>query len=107
MTSNRRSATDPQKSPLARKLEILYSEILDRVGSADSDFRSCNPDSACSRDNLLAYLALRDHDVQDLQFELADRGLSSLGGLEGSVMASLQHVMGEVGTSTCFDKENH
>ncbi|HQY58322.1 MAG: pyruvate kinase [Nitrospira sp.] len=97
MTSKRRSAIEPPKSPLARRLEMLYSEILDRVGMADSDFRSCNPDSACSRDNLLAYLALRDQDVQDLQFELADRGLSSLGRLEGSVMASLQHVMGYVG----------
>jgi hypothetical protein len=64
VTSKRRSAIEPPKSPLARRLEMLYSEILDRVGMADSDFRSCNPDSACSRDNLLAYLALRDQDVQ-------------------------------------------
>jgi len=97
VTSKRRPVTATQKSLLARELESLYSEILDRVGSVDSDFRACDPDSVCSRDNLLAYLALRDHDLQELQLELADRGLSSLGRLEGSVLASLQHVMGHVG----------
>ena len=89
--------TDSQKSALAQKLEVLYSEILDRVGSVCHNFRTCDLDGACSRDNLLAYLILRDHDLQELQFELADLGLSSLGRLEGSVLASLQHVMSHVG----------
>ncbi len=89
--------TNPQKSALAQKLEALYSEILERVGSVRPSFPSCDPDGVCSRDNLLAYLALRDHDLQELQFELADLGLSSLGRLEGSVLASLQHVMVHVG----------
>jgi len=76
---------------------LLYSEILKKVGSVSAGLPSSDPDGACSRDNLLAYLALRDHDLQDLQFELADRGLSSLGRLEGSVLPTLQHVMGHVG----------
>ncbi|MEO8046197.1 MAG: pyruvate kinase [Nitrospirota bacterium] len=92
-----RPDTDSQKSGLAKKLEALYSEILERVGSVRPHFRSVEPDGACSRDNLLAYLVLRDHDLQELQFELADLGLSSLGRLEGSVLASLQHVMVHVG----------
>lgn len=39
----------------------------------------------------------RDHDLQYLRFELANRGLSSLERLEGSVLTSLQYVMGYVG----------
>jgi hypothetical protein len=88
-----------QKSALAQKLEVLYSEILERVGSVCSNFRSCDPDGKYSRDNLLAYLVLRDHDLQEVQLELADLGLSSLGRLEGNVLASLQHVMGHVGAT--------
>ena len=97
MTDRHRPDTDSQKSALAQKLEALYLEILERVGSVRPNFRSCDPDGACSRDNLLAYLVLRDHDLHELQLELADLGLSSLGRLEGSVLASLQHVMVHVG----------
>ena len=97
MTDRHRPDTNSQKSALAQKLEVLYSEILERVTSVCPNFRSCDPDGACSRDNLLAYLVLRGHDLQELQLELADLGLSSLGRLEGSVLASLQHVMVHVG----------
>lgn len=97
MTDKDCSDTRSQKSALAQKLEVLYSEILDRVSSVCPNFHTCDPDGGCSRDNLLAYLVLRDHDLQELQFELADLGLSSLGRLEGSVLVSLQHVMGHVG----------
>lgn len=97
VTDRHRPDTDAQKSALAQNLEALYSEILKSVGSVHSSFHSCDPDVACSRDNLLAYLALRDHDLHELQLELADLGLSSLGRLEGSVLASLQHVMVHVG----------
>lgn len=44
-----------------------------------------------------ALVTSRDHDLQDLQFKLANRGLSALERLEGSVLASLQYVMGYVG----------
>ena len=98
MTNRHHPDTDSQKSALAQKLEALYSEILERVGSVRPTFPSCDSEGACSRDNLLAYLVLRDHDLQELQLELADLGLSSLGRLEGSVLASLQHVMGYVGS---------
>jgi pyruvate kinase len=97
VTDGHRSDINPQKSALAQKLEALYSEILDRAGSVRSNVHSCDPDGACSCDNLLAYLVVRDHDLQELQLELADLGLSSLGRLEGSVLASLQHVMSHVG----------
>jgi pyruvate kinase len=85
-----------EKSALAQKLEAIYSEILNRVGPVSPNFHSCDADGACSRDNLLSYLVLRNHDLQEIQFELATLGLSSLGRLEGSVLASLQNVMGHV-----------
>jgi pyruvate kinase len=43
--------------------------------------------------NLVHYLAVRRHDVRELQDELTRLGLSSLGRLEAHVMASLQGVL--------------
>jgi pyruvate kinase len=43
--------------------------------------------------NLLHYLALRRHDVRELQYTLARLGLSSLGRLESHVLASLNAVL--------------
>jgi pyruvate kinase len=45
-----------------------------------------------SADNLAAYLALRHHDLRDLQRALMTLGLSSLGRLESRVMATLESV---------------
>src|SRR3974390_3555106 len=43
--------------------------------------------------NLVHYLAVRRHDVRELQGELERLGLSSLGRMEAHVMASLQAVL--------------
>lgn len=43
--------------------------------------------------NLLHYLAVRRHDIRDLQYELSVLGLSSLGRMEGHVMATLKAVL--------------
>ncbi|MBX9775703.1 MAG: pyruvate kinase [Xanthobacteraceae bacterium] len=43
-------------------------------------------------ENLAHYLALRAHDLRDLQVALSERGLSSLGRCEGHVLASLNAV---------------
>ncbi len=45
-----------------------------------------------SAENLAHYLALRHHDLRDLQRELMRHGLSSLGRLESRVMVTLQTV---------------
>ena len=54
--------------------------------------------------NLSHYLALREHDLTDLQYRLAARGLSSLGRSEGQValaletlIATLRRLTGEPG----------
>ena len=56
--------------------------------------------------NLSHYLALREHDLTDLQYRLAARGLSSLGRSEGQValaldtlIATLRRLTGEPGAA--------
>jgi pyruvate kinase len=56
--------------------------------------------------NLSHYIALREHDLTDLQYRLAARGLSSLGRSEGHValaldtlIATLKRLTGETGAS--------
>lgn len=47
----------------------------------------------CSGINLAHYLALREHDLRELQLELSPLGLSSLGRLESKVMPALDSVI--------------
>ncbi|RSK25774.1 hypothetical protein EJF36_02060 [Bacillus sp. HMF5848] len=56
-------------------------------------------DRTFSRDNLLAYLALRQLDIHDLQMQLADMGLSSLGRSEHNVLESITAVLQHLPTS--------
>ena len=88
-----------QTVPLGEKLQKIYSEIAERACRARADYQCSDRDCECSRDNLLAYLALREHDLQELQLELAEQGLSSLGRLESSVLISGQHVLKHLGVS--------
>ena len=97
MADKLETSHDPRRSALANQLSVLSAEIIERTSRALSEFPLQDVDSRCSRDNLLAYLALRDHDLQDLQLELAELGLSSLGRLESNVLTSLQRVMEHIG----------
>ena len=54
--------------------------------------RVSGSDYALSAANLAAYLALRQHDVRDIQASLATLGLSSLGRLEANVRAGIASV---------------
>src|SRR5262249_49259762 len=44
--------------------------------------------------NLLHYVALRRHDIRELQEQLAELGLSSLGRTESHVLAAIRAVLG-------------
>lgn len=66
----------------AREMEKRYEAQLDQL----------HPDQLKSGRNLLHYLALRRGDVRHLQEALAEEGLSSLGRLEGHVLAGLHAV---------------
>lgn len=79
--------------PLIRELENLHREMLNLVKENSSVLDQVHPDNRCSATNLLHYLALRRHDVRELQERLAALGLSSLGRTESHALDSLQAVM--------------
>ncbi|HXZ24601.1 MAG TPA: pyruvate kinase [Nitrospiria bacterium] len=91
--------TDAQPSPLGERLRMIYQDISEQAGHTRNDFSLTDRDAECSRDNLLAYLALRERDLRELQLELAEEGLSSLGRLESAVLASLRQVLKHLGAS--------
>jgi pyruvate kinase len=62
-----------------------------------ADIERVAEDDRPSARNLLHYLALRQHDIRPLQGELARRGLSSLGGAEGHVVATIDAVLSHFG----------
>jgi pyruvate kinase len=82
---------------LSEKLSRLFETVQRKAAQARIKYHFSSPDAQCSCDNLLAYLALREHDIQVMQLELAECGLSSLGRLEGSVLHSLLMVMQHLG----------
>ena len=80
----------------AKYLEARFAEELAHV----------HPDYDASARNLIDYLALRHADIRDLQEQLAFLGLSSLGGAEKDVMASVRAVrnaLSKISTGADFD----
>src|SRR4051812_13057 len=82
-----------------KQLETLVAELesLQEAASAlaahySSKVRQVHPAYRQSAKNLLHYLALRQHDNSEMQQQLAELGLSSLGRTESHVLASLQAV---------------
>jgi len=71
---------------LCRSMEAM--EISD-----SSVLKAIPPDNRVSACNLLHYVSLRQHDIRELQVQLASLGLSSLGRCESSVMDSVQRVL--------------
>jgi pyruvate kinase len=77
---------------LIAQLEALHEEALALEKKFAPALQKVHPSLKKSTKNLLHYLALRQHDIRDLQNGLAQIGLSSLGRAEGHVLASLQAV---------------
>jgi pyruvate kinase len=93
---------------LGKQLNSIYISTLDHAQKAQSKFQlNINEnENKCSLDNLLCYLALREHDLSELQLRLAEQGLSSLAMLEGHVLVSIEQVLkhlriAPVNTSLC------
>jgi pyruvate kinase len=84
---------DPKDHDLATKLLDLYNSVVCRSEVERNRFPVSGTDKEASRDNLLAYLALREHDLSKLQMALADEGFSSLGRLEAQVIESIEKVL--------------
>jgi pyruvate kinase len=86
---------------LRTSLNAIYTDVIKNAESAQIKFplkaKAC--EKVCSRDNLLSYVALREHDLSDLQLKLAEQGLSSLGRLESQVLVSIENVIMNLGLS--------
>jgi pyruvate kinase len=84
---------------LGRQLNAFYVNTIELAQEAQGNFRlrMKEREKNCSRDNLLCYIALRKHDLSDLQLRLAEQGLSSLGMLEGEVLVSIEQVLKHFG----------
>ncbi len=77
-----RSVTELRQTALS--LEEELADLLQKT----------SPNCRESAYNLVHYLAIRRHDLRELQRELIRLGLSSLGRMEAHVMASLDAVLG-------------
>lgn len=85
---------------VGKKLYELYSDVLKKAEKSTLKFTiTSGPKNEYSRDNLLAYLALREKDLSELQISLSNLGLSSLGRLESDVLLSIEQVLGHLGSS--------
>jgi pyruvate kinase len=78
---------------LIQQLSLLRSEMLQLEASGMIDSADVHPDHRASAANLIHYLALRRHDIRQLQAQLASLGLSSLGRTESHVIGGLHAVM--------------
>jgi pyruvate kinase len=84
---------NPYLEQIVGQLVNLCRSMEDIESSDGSVLCSVPPDHRISACNLLHYVALRQHDIRELQVQLAGLGLSSLGRCEASVMDSVQRVL--------------
>ena len=77
----------------ARSVDELRRAALAAEQEFAAELEAAAPSMRESAYNLVHYLAVRRHDVRELQDELTRLGLSSLGRMEAHVMASLQAVL--------------
>ena len=85
----RKGATDVPLRALALALVRLERGLVALEKELHPSLRRVAPNRRQSARNLVHYIALRQHDLRDLQSQLAERGLSSLGRSESCVMSSL------------------
>lgn len=88
--------------PASRK-SAIFEQLIAHIGSLRAhtqtmeqslaaELAQSHPEYQPSAKNLLHYLALRQHDLRELQNQLSHLGLSSLGRSEAHVLASLNAV---------------
>ncbi|MGD9934612.1 MAG: pyruvate kinase [Dehalococcoidia bacterium] len=80
------------------RLHSLRCEVATQAAAGLDGPPDAPPVIQRSRENLFAYLALRQHDLESLQMDLADLGLSSLGRVEPAVLWSLDQVLARLGS---------
>jgi pyruvate kinase len=78
---------------LACQLESLRGELMQQADLILARHPELPAHRRQSAENLVHYLALRNHDLRPLQNQLAHQGLSSLGRAEPHVMAAIDAVL--------------
>jgi len=78
---------------LIQSLQELHKDCLVNEALLREEIERVAPEYRASARNLAHYLALRQHDVRELQRELSCLGLSSLGRLEGHTQAAIDAVL--------------
>lgn len=89
---------------LQEKIRALEQACVELETRCQTDLDLIHPSFRESARNLLHYLAVRQHDIRDLQRELAFLGLSSFGLLEMHVQSSLNTVsrrLDDMRAATC------
>ena len=74
------------------QIQDLKDYALSLEDECEEEINKAHPYFQDSAKNLLHYIALRKHDVRDLQKHLSGLGLSSLGRSESHVMSNLHHL---------------
>jgi pyruvate kinase len=85
------------ESDVVEALLTLRSSALDLEASCGAELDMVADADRPSAVNLLHYLALRQHDIRNLQRALAVSGLSSLGRAEAHVLATIDAVLARLG----------
>jgi len=97
MTAPRRTDREVSRALRLERAARSVEELRRAAMAAEQEFATeldaAAPSMRESAYNLVHYLAVRRHDVRELQDELARLGLSSLGRMEAHVMASLLAVL--------------
>ena len=78
---------------LTEQVKSLRQEVLAYEQARRTDIERAAPDCRASARNLIHYLAVRQHDLRELQRGLARLGLSSLGRMEANVLPTLNAVL--------------
>ena len=81
---------------LIKRLSEIRSSLAESESAFATRVGSIDPTYLKSARNLAHYIALRHRDIRNLQEELAQLGLSSLGRAEAHVMATLDAVLAAV-----------
>jgi len=86
------TANSPDIQRLRAEIAELKANALAQEVSLAAELERLHPENRAAGRNLLHYVALRQHDLRDLQRELTAHGLSSLGRSEPYVLATLEAV---------------
>ena len=85
--------TSDKLDDLIQKLTAIRDRMLQLEAMHSQDVTLAGDEYKASARNLLHYLALRQHDIRELQVELSHFGLSSLGRAESHTLASVDAVL--------------